>query len=51
MLCFNIVVKNILSFTQFWRLHKKTTACVVNKSSFRELFQTNLDNENIIFTF
>ena len=35
MLCLNIVVKNILSFTQFWRFYKKKTACVVNKSSYR----------------
>ena len=32
MLCFYIVVKNILSFTQFWRFYKKKTACIVNKS-------------------
>ena len=32
MLCLNIVVKNILSFTQFRPCYKKKTACVVNKS-------------------
>ena len=31
MLCFSIVVKNILSFTQFWHFYKKKTASVVNK--------------------
>ena len=30
MLCFSIVVKNILRFTQFWRFYKKETASVVN---------------------
>ena len=54
MLCFSIVVKHILSFTQFWRIYKKETAFVVNKSSYQvieKLFQSNLDNEIIISHF
>ena len=46
MLCFSIVVKNILSFTQFWRFYKKETASVVDLV-IEKLFQTNLDNEII----
>ena len=51
MLCFSIVVKNILSFTQFWRFYKKETASVVTSQVIEKLFQTNLDNEIIISHF